>query len=90
MNEQNYENNYEEMETTVEFEPMVVEEAEPQRNDLMIGVGIGAVAAIVTEHVIVPLGKKLFKKIKDRKDPKFHVIEGDNGAAIVDESDIEH
>lgn len=88
MNEQNYENNYETMEPTVELEPMIVEEAEPQRNDLMIGVGIGAAAAIVIEHVVVPLSKKCFKKFKARKDPKFHVIDGDE-AVVVDESDIE-
>lgn len=88
MNEQNYENNYETMEATVEFEPMVVEEAEPQRNDLMIGVGIGAAAAIVVEHVLVPLCKKAYKKIKARKDPKFHVVDGAE-AVVVDEDDIE-
>lgn len=88
MNEQNYENNYETVETTVEFEPMIVEEANSDRNDLMVGIGIGAVAAIAIEHLFIPAGKWAYRKIKGLRTPKIHVIEVDKDV-VVDEDDIE-
>ena len=73
MNE-NYEN-YETMEE-VEVEcPVYVEYGEESnRNDLMIGVGIGVVAAMLAEHVIVPFViKPISNKLRGKKIPKFHV-----------------
>lgn len=90
MNEQNYENNYEtQMETEVEFEPMIVQEVKPDHNDMVIGVGIGAAAAITIEHLIIPAARWTYRKVKKIRKPKFHKIEGEDEGIVVDESDIE-
>lgn len=89
MNEQNYESNIENVETNVDFEPMIVEEVDSGRNDMVIGVGVGAAAAILIEHVVIPAGKKIFKKVKGLKDrKKIHVIENPDNLDV-DENDIE-
>ena len=70
MNEQNYETNYEEVENTVEFEPMVVAEPDSGHGDLLIGIGIGAAAVVAIEKAIIPGAKWAYHKIKSLKKPK--------------------
>lgn len=78
-------NNEEVIEATEEL-PAVVEEsseiAETQElrigTVLAVGAGIGIAVVKLTEHVLIPCGKKLWKKIKTakaNKKPKITVVE---------------